>query len=223
MIDQTTEATAPDNTESADEQPLLDSEAPAEGAPAEQTETGGDSGGTAPAEGEATQEQPLLTPGVDENGKSELEGAPEAYADYNMPEGFAIDEDTKARVDGIFKELNLSQKGAQRLIDAYTEQVVSQKEADLAALADRRRQWRAEVRKSPTFAADKAFALKGLNAVVTTPEERALFKDSWMSDHPALFSMFVKVGRLVGEDTPLPNGSTEVGGDSAVQRFPIKL
>ena len=63
----------------------------------------------------------------------------------------------------------------------------------------------------------------GLKAVVSDPEEIALFTNSWMSDHPALFNMFVKVGRLLGEDTPLPNGDPAQNGNSAASRFPVKL
>lgn len=213
-----------DNTETVDDKPLLSPDTVTDGAT--DAETGEDSkpeGDTQPAATEGADDQPLLTPGVDENGKSELAGAPESYGDFELPEGFAFDDEMKAQVDSLFKELDLSQKGAQKLVDAYTERMIAQKEAELADLADRRKQWRADVRKSPTYAKDKAFAIKGINAVVTTPEERALFKDSWMSDHPALFSMFVKVGRLVGEDTPLPRGGSDVGGGSAVERFPIKL
>lgn len=205
------ETQAPDNTETAEEKPLLEPETGTESVdqPAEGSKTDGD-------------DQPLLTPGVDENGKSELAGAPETYEDFTMPEGFTLDEEMKAQVTGLFKDLDLSQKGAQKLIDAYTERMVAQKEAELTALADRRKQWRSEVRQRPTYAADRALAVKGINAVVTTPEEREMFTDSWMSDHPVLFGLFVKVGRLVGEDSPLPNGGkSPVTAGSAEDRFPI--
>lgn len=210
---------APGDTEIADGKPLLEPETAAEGAAA-----GGDGSETAAAAANGGDDKPLLTPGVDENGKSELVGAPEAYGDFSMPEGFVLDEDMKAQVTGLFKELDLSQKGAQKLIDAYAERIVAQKEAELSDLADRRKQWRSEVRQRPTYAADRALAVKGINAVVTTPEEREMFTDSWMSDHPVLFGLFVKIGKLVGEDSPLPNGgnSTAEAG-SAESRFPIKL
>jgi hypothetical protein len=58
---------------------------------------------------------------------------------------------------------------------------------------------------------------------VNTPEEKALFTDSWLSDHPVLFGMFVKIGRLLGEDAPLPNGGKGAPDRSAESRFPIKM
>ena len=150
-------------------------------------------------------------------------GAPDTYGDFTLPEGFTIDDEGKAQMSALFKGLNLSQKGGQKLVDAFTERVTAMKEAELNALAERRKAWRAEIRQRPTFATDRALALKGLNAVVTDPEEIALFKNSWMSDHPALFSMFVKVGKLLGEDSPLPNGGQSPAGGSAVARFPVKM
>lgn len=167
-------------------------------------------------------EESILTPGAEEKGSEDI-GAPETYGDFTLPEGFTIDEEGKAQMSALFKGLNLSQKGGQKLVDAFTERVTAMKEAELNALAERRKAWRAEIRQRPTFATDRALALKGLNAVVTNPEEIALFKNSWMSDHPALFSMFVKVGKLLGEDSPLPNGGQSPAGDSATTRFPVKM
>jgi hypothetical protein len=39
-----------------------------------------------------------------------------------------------------------------------------------------------------------------------------------------VFGLFVKIGRLLGEDTPLPNGSNGASaGGTDEARFPIKL
>lgn len=164
----------------------------------------------------------ILKPGAPENA-NEYVGAPENYSDFTLPEGFSIDDNGKKQVSELFRGLNLSQKGGQKLIDAFTERITAQREADLNALAERRREWRNQIRQRPAFASERALAKKGLDAVVRDPEEVALFTNSWMQDHPAVFSMFVKVGRLLGEDTPLPNGASAPAGDSALTRFPIKV
>ena len=108
-------------------------------------------------------------------------------------------------------------------MDVFTERMIAQKEAELNALTEQRKQWRASLRQRPNYEAERALAQKGMNAVVKDPEVVKQFKDTWMSDHPALFDVFVKVGRMVGEDSPLPNGSPESSGETAVSRFPIKL
>ena len=167
----------------------------------------------------------VLTPDANgEEGKEKpQEGAPEQYEDFKLPEGYTLDEDGKTAMSELFKGLNLSQTAGQKLVDAYVEQQTKEKEAQLLALTEQRKQWRAQLRSRPTYAADRALAKKGLNAVVSTPEERELFTNTWMSDHPALFDIFVKVGKMVGEDSPLPTGGGAPVEDTASQRFPVKI
>ena len=165
----------------------------------------------------------ILTPEADDKGgegKDSPAGAPEQYADFKLPEGFTLDEDDKAAMTGMFRELNLSQAAGQKLVDAFVERTTAQKEAMLNELSEKRKQWRAELRSRPNFAAERALARKGMNAVVSK-EQRALFTDTWLSDHPVLFDIFVKVGGLLGEDAPLPTGGG-VKKDPILDRFPIK-
>lgn len=220
-------AAAADNTVPAEGEPMLDpTPAPvpdAEGAAATDKGTEGEQGGDARKEGA---DDPILNPDAGkEDGKetNEFTGAPESYEAFSLPEGFALDEEGKTQISELFKGLNLSQKGGQKLVDAFTERMVAQKEAELNALTEKRKQWRTAIRQRPQYAADRALAQKGLRAVVSDPEEVALFKDSWMSDHPALFSMFVKVGRLVGEDSPLPAKESHENPETATSRFPVKI
>lgn len=211
---QNTEQAAPDVNGQAADEALLNPEAPAEGAAA-----GADGqGSTTGADGD----QPLLAPEPEKEENPDI-GAPESYGDFSMPEGFFLDDDVKSQIGEMFKGMNISQAGAQKLIDAYVQRATAQKEAELNELNQKRKAWRNEVRKSPTYETDKSYAVKGMRAVVNTPEEKALFNDSWMSDHPVLFGLFVKIGRLVGEDAPLPNGGKSAPDRSAESRFPIKM
>jgi hypothetical protein len=223
MADETVEnAVQTDNTDAtADDSVLTPGETP-ESAPGDGEGTAG--GGDAPEpQGGEEDENGVLQPEKKEEANEDV-GAPENYGEFELPEGFSLDDDTKTRMGELFKGLNLSQKGGQKLVNAFTERIVAQKEAELAALAEQRKQWRNELRQRPSYKADRALALKGLNAVVDSPEGVALFTNSWMSDHPALFDVFVKVGRLIGEDSPLPNGGTGSDtGNAASSRFPIKL
>ena len=213
---------AADNTASAaqDDAVLTPGAQPAAPAPAQPQEQ--PQGQPAkPAASEADSEA-ILKPGEPE-GANENVGAPENYSDFTLPEGFSLDDNGKKQISELFKGLNLSQKGGQKLVDAFTERITAQREAELNALAEKRREWRTQIRQRPAYASERALAIKGLNAVVRDPEEVALFTDSWMQDHPAVFSMFVKVGRLLGEDSPLPNGASAPDRDSTLDRFPIKM
>lgn len=217
MAEENAQVPATGNTETAENEPVLNPAANAE-TPAAGSETKGN----AKSVPENAEEEPILNPeetaGADEN-----IGAPESYGDFTLPAGFTLDDDGKKQAAELFRGLNLSQKGGQKLIDAFTERVTAMREAELNALAEKRRQWRAEIRQRPTFASDRALAMKGMNAVVRDPDEIALFRNSWMSDHPALFNMFVKVGRLIGEDSPPQGGGASPKTDPALARFPVNL
>lgn len=214
-------APTPEDKGAVADESLLNPDSPAEGAAA-----GGEGADNTPPEGEGKAgDEPLLSPEAGENKEDNPDvGAPEEYSEFTLPEGFTLDDNVKEEMTGLFKGMNISQAGAQKLIDAYTNRIIAQKETELNELANKRKQWRQEVRQRPTYEAERALAQKGIREVVNTPEEKALFTDSWMSDHPVLFGMFVKIGRLLGEDAPpTTGGEPESTGDSAVARFPIKL
>lgn len=209
--DQTTAAPAPAN-------PPANPEAVQDAA-----STGGDNAPLLnPEAGEPEGDAPLLTPDDGEGGDAEEAGAPERYEDFNLPEGFELAGEEKDSVFAMFKGMNLSQANAQKLVDYFTNKVMDQQVADQAALVERRKAWRAEVRQRENYATERALALKGLRAVVTEPDEKALFTDSWLSDHPAFFKVFTKIGALVGEDSPpRGDGSPAPGRDLNLQRFPV--
>lgn len=163
---------------------------------------------------------PLLTP---EGEPGKAKGAPESYGEFSMPEGFTLEGEELEGAVALFRDLDLTQEQAQKLIDQYTERVLAGKEAELNELAAKRKEWRAEIRQRPGFAQERELALRGMRAVITDPDEKALFENSWMSDHPALWKVFTKIGRMVQEDA-LPKGS---GGNNQseqnvnLQRFPV--
>ena len=168
-------------------------------------------------------DKPLLNPDEKEEKAEEADaGAPEAYETFTMPEGYALEGELAEEVHGLFKELNLSQKNAQKLVDYFTKRDLDRREGELNALAEKRRAWRAELRQRPGFAAERALAQKGMRAVVQTPEEAELFRDSWLSDHPLIFGLFAKIGRLVAEDS-FDGGPHAEPEDPILKRFPVKL
>lgn len=73
--------------------------------------------------------------------------APETYADFKVPDGQSIDKALLDRATPIFRELDLDQAQAQKLIDVVAGH--SQSAADLAvkAVEDMRKGWQGEVTK----------------------------------------------------------------------------
>ena len=169
----------------------------------------------------ADDDKPILEPEQKEE-VNEFAGAPENYEDFTIPEHFTMDDAGREEANQLFRQLNLSQKGAQTLIDAWVKKATDMQEAQLNQLADQRKAWRSEIRNTPTFAADRALAQKGIKAVVKTDAERALFQDTWLSDHPAVFSLFARIGSLLGEDSPSASGKAPAEQNVNRLRFPIQ-
>jgi hypothetical protein len=189
---------AADNTVTSDvqDEPMLKPEVVSTGEPQ----------GKETAEGESA-DKPLMTPDGGEEAEKDP-GAPEKYEPFKLPEGFALEGEEFEKVSSMLKGMNLSQSHAQELVDYFTRRMTDEKAAGLNALAARRKEWRAAIRQRPDFANERGLVQRGMRAVLTDKDEKELFEDSWMSDHPAFWKVFAKVGRLVGEDS-LPRGKGE--------------
>lgn len=69
------------------------------------------------------------------------QGAPEAYADFKVPDGFALDKAAIDKVLPVFKELNLNQDQAQKLVDQYATITREAAEAPVKAYAEMQKEW----------------------------------------------------------------------------------
>lgn len=182
-------------------------------------------GETAPAESD---DAPLLNAEAnDDKGGTDASNAgstkaPEKYEDFSMPEGFTLTGEMLEEATGLFRELDLSQDHAQKLVDYFVKRTIDDKAKGLEALVTQRKEWRAQIRNRPNFESERALAQKGMAKIVTDQDERELFNDSWMQDHPALWKMFVKVGRLVSEDNIPSGGSGGPAENVNKLRFSVK-
>ena len=71
-----------------------------------------------------TEGKTLLTEGKkeepDKKEETKVEGAPEKYEDYKVPDGYTLDPEIKTEADALFKNSGLSQEQAQKFVDFYT-------------------------------------------------------------------------------------------------------
>ena len=72
-------------------------------------------------------------------------GAPEKYEAFKAPEGYELNEKAVGEFSTLAKELNLSQEGAQRLVDMYVAQQKANAEEPFAAYDKMRDDWRSEI------------------------------------------------------------------------------
>lgn len=167
---------------------------------------------------------PLLDPTAQEDkdkGESELHGAPEKYEAFAVPEGFAADDTALEAASGVFRELGLSQKGAQKLVDLYASQFSKAQTAGQEALVAQQKQWRETIRNTPTYREDLGFAKRGMRALLKDEESVKLFTGSWLADHPVMFKLFANAGRLLGEDTGFGGGGDGSDKSENEIRFPM--
>ena len=165
-----------------------------------------------------------------ETGKSLLgekgapEGAPEKYADFTVPEGFTLDADTAKDASAIFKKHNLSQAGAQELVDFYIAKTREAQQRPYDVFQDMRQKWRDEINSDPDIGGTK---LKGTIATISKLIDssgdaqsadafRAAMDETGAGDHPAVLRKLNEWARRLTEGGPV-RGS---GPSSEGQRVP---
>lgn len=138
--------------------------------------------------------------------------APESYAAFTMPEGVqAGDAAVQAAIDEaapLFKELNLTQEQAQKLVDLHMKQwkgaadqvddVVRQRETK------RINDWYEQTRNHPELGGAKldaniTAAKLAIDKLGGSELHKAL-DETGIINHPAVFGAFVKMGGLMKED-----------------------
>lgn len=83
------------------------------------------------------------------------QGAPEAYADFTVPEGFELDKEVGDEARAIFKGYNLTQEQAQGLVDFYVKHTKEALEAPFNAYMDKRQEWRDTINADPEIGGSK--------------------------------------------------------------------
>lgn len=134
------------------------------------------------------------------------QGAPESYADFEMPEGVEVDETQLAEAAPLFKELGLTQAQAQKLVDFQATQVQAGRESQIDAFNQMVGDWREQSVNDKEFGGDKFE--ESINIAQTTidklgtPELGKLLKDHGVGNHPEVIRILVKMGGHLQEDQP---------------------
>lgn len=134
-------------------------------------------------------------------GDAPAEGAPEAYADFKLPEGMPVDPDFLDTTKAVFKEAGLSQEKAQKLVDLVVERDKRVEKAQF----DQADAWAKEFMKSPTAKEDLSYAAKARE--FCTPGVREMLKDPRIGNNPEILATFAKIGRMLSEDQMVEAGA----------------
>lgn len=149
-----------------------------------------------PAEGDQKQEPAKAS--------DKLEGAPEEYKDFTLPEGIKLEGDAAQAFKGLAKELDLTQDQAQKLADLGVKQAQDGQARQAELLKAANAEWTAQSQADKEFGGENlgqnlAIARKAMDTFAT-PELKQLLTESGLGNHPEVIRMFFRTGKAISED-----------------------
>ncbi len=195
-------ATAPATSEA-------DADAAAAATAAEdQVATGDQDSGTGdePAKGDQQKTDDKSTDAVSSDADEGAAGAPEAYADFSLPEGMELDSTVLEQAVPVFKELGLSQDQAQKLIDFEAQRVQASQDAQVESFNQLKQDWLTQAKSDDEIGGEKfdenVADAKSFIDAFGTPELKTLLNEYGVGNHPEIIRAFARAGKLVKEDSP---------------------
>lgn len=150
-----------------------------------------------------------------------LHGAPEKYTDFKVADGQQLDPKVVEAALPLFKEMDLSQDGAQKLIDFYNGQMKSVSDALVNQAEAKRTEWRGEVAKDSALGNGtdglkpevSAKIAKVIDTFSNAKEFREAMDFTGAGDHPAFVRAILALYDKVGEGTPVKGGNPSPAGN----------
>lgn len=148
-------------------------------------------------------------------------GAPEAYADFTMPEGFALEGEMLETLTATAKELNLPQEAAQKLVDLGVKQAQSlmgrMSQTPVPFVQQWSAEWVGQVQADAEIGGDNlkpslATASQALEAF-GSPGLTQLLNTTGLGNHPEVIRLMVNVGKAISEDRLVTRNGSESGGN----------
>lgn len=148
-------------------------------------------------------------------------GAPDKYEDFKLPEGIELKPDTLASAQELFKDLGLTQEGAQSLVDFHTQQMTEAASAPVNAYNEMREGWKAATAADPELGPKQKAIQENLGKAFDTlnnPKLVADFKEAMnltgVGDHPAFVKVMNAWATRVVEGRPVRSGGPSEHGQN---------
>ena len=158
-----------------------------------------------PAEGGETPKAADPAPAAEPEAKKP-EGAPTEY-EIRPPEGQTLDEGVLDAFKATARELNLTNDGAQSILDNVLPKIA---EAQQEKLDGMRAEWKELAKNDEEFGgAGFETNVKIANQALDrfgSDEMKSLLIESGLGDHPAFVRAFYRIGKAISEDTILTGG-----------------
>lgn len=161
-----------------------------------------------------------------EDGKADKpEQAPDKYEDFTLPENVTVDPKVLADAQVLFKDMNLSQESAQKLIDFQAANEVQNSALQQEAWDGMMKEWSEQASNDSEYGgtemqANMAIAKKGRDAF-GSDEFNTMLDVTGVGNHPEMVRFLFKLGKEVSEDKMLHGGKAAAGvQDPAKVMFP---
>jgi len=138
-------------------------------------------------------------------------GAPETYADFELPEGVELDSEYLNELKADFKELGLTQEAAQKLVTNHAKRIQASQESRVEAFNQLTKDWLSSAKSDKEIGGEAFDQNVGLARSALekfgTPELNGLLRDYGIGNHPEVIRVFTRVGKLLKEDQPGNSGA----------------
>lgn len=175
------------------------------------------------ADGKDTAKEASAAPKSLLNEKGAPQGAPEKYEDFKVPDGFELDKDVAAEFGTVAKGLNISQTGAQELVDLYVKHVQEANNAPYKAWTDVQDRWRGEINSDPDIGGSKLSGVKvsigklfdSLGDAKMTDAFREAMDYTGAGNNPAVVKFLYSLAKRLTEGGPVRGGGPSTEGQIA--------
>jgi hypothetical protein len=123
----------------------------------------------------------------------------------------------------LAKEMNLTQEGAQKLVDLQTQNAVAQAKAMQDSFNKIKEEWTTESLKTlgPEYKRELAVAAKAMDRF-GTPELRQLLADTGVGNHKEMINLLIKAGKAISEDNFVDGSPRSAAASPASVMYPSK-
>ncbi|TSA28588.1 hypothetical protein D4R71_00350 [bacterium] len=146
-----------------------------------------------------------------QDAKAKLKVVPEKY-EFIVPEGMTLNQPLVDKFSPVFKELEITQEGAQKLVDLYS----AEKKAEADAQATNFKQFLKEsydetVKELGATYKDQLAYVAKVRDRFLSEETQEMLDASGLSNNKAFILDLIKLGKLISEDK-LPAGQSAAAG-----------
>lgn len=146
-------------------------------------------------------------------------GVPEKY-EFKLPEGMELQEESAKQIDGMFREMGLSNEHGQKLVDFYVEKLNEAIEAPSKFYADMRKGWVNELKADKDIGGKLPEVKVGIGRMLNSLGDKALVKSfneamdlTGAGDHPAFVKLFNKIAERLTEGGHVRSGNPNPGAN----------